>query len=115
MTDAEKKERMMQAELVIIRDMKLLMQRKPEEGLRWNSTKQDLFNMIHILYESEEVRDRYGVVMPFTVLVRHFCEILHERVPSNPYAYVTQSTLCQGCRRAPLLLRYDSMVGFLNK
>lgn len=100
---------MMTAELKIIHDMKELIKRSPKEGLTWKSTKQDLFLMIHILYESEELTDEYGVALSFKELVRRFCNILRIKVPRNPNAFVEQSLRCQGCRRAPLLMRYVQM------
>lgn len=105
----EEKELMMQTENRIIADMKELMKRSPEEQLTWKSTKQDLFQMIYILYESGEVRDEYGIVMPYSEMVQHFCSILHVKVPRNPRQFVRQSATCNGLRRAPLLLRYKVM------
>lgn len=109
MTKREETERMMQAELMIIRDMKELIKMSPKDGLVWKSTKQDLFLMIHILYESGEMMDEYGIAITFTELVRRFCNILHLPVPRNPRAYVRQSSACMGERRPKLLLRYKAM------
>lgn len=105
----EEKERMMQAENRIIADMKELMKRSPEDHLTWKSTKQDLFQMIYILYESGEVRDEYGIMVTFAEMVQRFCGILHVKVPRNPRQFVKQSATCNGLRRAPLLLRYHAM------
>ncbi|MBQ0074141.1 MAG: hypothetical protein KBT34_08085 [Prevotella sp.] len=109
MTHREETEKMMAAELLIIKDMKELIKKDPKEGLEWKSTKQDLFQMIHILYESEEMTDEYGVPLSYQELVRRFCNILRIQVPRNPCTYVRQSLDCKGCRRAPLLMRYVRM------
>lgn len=109
MTIREENELKMSAEIQIINDMIELKKRSPEEGLRWKSTKQDLFQMIYILYESGQVTDGYGVPATFCELVKCFCEILHLRVPSNPRQYVKQSLCCKGLRKSPLLLRYRRM------
>lgn len=102
------KEVMMESELRVIDDMTKLLSRHPEEHLRWNSTKQDLMEMIHILYESETVRDEYNVPVPFIKLVRRICVILGERIPRNPHAYISQNCHCQGIRKQKLLLGYDT-------
>lgn len=106
-TPKNEKEKMMEAELRVIEDMTHLLSHRPEDKLRWNSTKQDLMEMIHILYESETVRDEDNVPVPYIKLVRRICMILGERVPRNPHAYVSQSLQCQGVRKQKLLLRYS--------
>lgn len=101
------KELMMKRELQIIADMKnLLLNHTAEENLRWKSTKTDLIQMVHILYESEEVRDDEGLAVTFKELVERFCMLLHVAVPNNPYAYVRRGDICQGIRKQKLLIRY---------
>lgn len=100
------KEQMMEAELRIIDDMKCLLEHKPEDMLMWRGTMQDLMLMTHILYESEEMWED-GMLVPFKVLVRRACSILHKRVPVNPTSYVNQARDCKGERKRPLLLRYN--------
>ncbi len=103
----EEKEIMMKNELLIIEEMKSLLTHSPEDNLKWCSTKTDLIEMIHILYESSEVRDAYGVPVSFCSLVNRCFAILNVKVPSNPNSYVSQARNCKGQRRAPLLLRYS--------
>lgn len=100
-------ELMMERELQIIADMKdLLLNHTAEENLRWKSTKTDLIQMVHILYESEEVRDNEGLAVTFKELVERFCLLLHVAVPKNPHTFVGQANNCQGIKRQRLLLRY---------
>lgn len=105
-TQKNEKEVMMEAELQIIKDMTELLKHNPEEHLRWNSTRQDLMEMIHIVYESETIKDEYNVPVPYKTLVSMYCIILGEKIPRNPHAYVLQSNSCQGVKKQKLLLRY---------
>ena len=100
------KERMMHNELRVIEDMKELLQHREDEGLQWHGTKTDLVEMVHILYESEEVRDEYGVPVAFKALLCRICMILQVKMPRNPCSYLGQARECKGIRRAPLLIRY---------
>ena len=106
------KELMMRNELRVIDDMKKLLQRSECDGLRWHGTKTDLVEMVHILYESEELTDEDGVPMTFKRLLELSCMVVHERVPRNPATYLTQARRCKGMKRAPLLIRYKRIPVF---
>lgn len=121
------KEQMMAAELRIIDDLKRLL---GEDGAqpnmaakgddvapsmaaagraRWVGTKQDLYMMVHILYESEELRDDDGLPVCFTKLVERVCEIVGVKMTKNPMQYIYQAKRCCGVKRQPLLLRYRGL------
>lgn len=100
------KEKMMRNELRVIDDMKELLSHHEDEGLQWHGTKTDLVEMVHILYESEELTDEDGVPVSFKRLLERCCCVVHERVPRNPATYLSQARQCKGMKRAPLLMRY---------
>lgn len=100
------KELMMRNELRVIDDMKNLLTHSVDEGLKWRGTKTDLVEMVHILYESEELIDEDGLPVTFKQLLIRCCSVVHERVPRNPATYLTQARQCKGIKRAPLLMRY---------
>lgn len=100
------KELMMRNELRVIDDMKELLQRSECDGLQWRGTKTDLVEMVHILYESEELTDDDGLPMTFVELLRRSCMVVHTKMPRNPATYLAQARQCKGMRRMPLLLRY---------
>ena len=104
--NATDKELMMRNELRVISDMKELLMHCEDEGLLWHGTKTDLVEMVHILYESEELTDDDGLPMPFKHLMARCCSVVHERVPRNPASYLSQARRCKGMKRAPLLMRY---------
>ncbi|MBR4269847.1 MAG: hypothetical protein IKQ47_08740 [Prevotella sp.] len=106
MFTANEKELMMRNELRVIEDMKELLTHSADEGLTWRGTKTDLVEMVHILYESEELTDDDGLPVTFKQLLLRCCSVVHERVPRNPATYLTQARQCKGIRRAPLLVRY---------
>lgn len=104
----EEKEKMVETYSTIISDMLELLNHTPEEGLRWGSTRRDLMESIHMLYEEEVVTDEYNVPIPYRTLVQRVCDILGEVIPHNPHSYIDQHTQCRGIRRQKLLLRYES-------
>ncbi len=100
------RERMMLTELVIIEDMLTLFSHHSSDGLQWRLSRLDLMQMIHIVYESEQLRDDTDLPLTFNYLVRHYCDILHQPVPRNPSGYVHRALQCRGEKRQLLLLRY---------
>lgn len=107
------KELMMRNEMRVIADMKGLLAHDSADGLRWHGTRTDLIEMVHILYESCEIRDEDGLPIAFNRLVERCCRVLGEKVPRNPCTYLSHARQCQGVKRAPLLLRYKGgMVGY---
>lgn len=109
MSHREMNERMMAGERHIIEDMKWLLMQKPEDMLTWKSTKNDLFLMVKVLYDSCEVLTKYNERITFVSLAQRFCDILHMKMPRNPRAYALQGMRCKGERRAHLFLRYEKL------
>lgn len=111
-TTTSQRELMMLTELVIIDDMLSLYSHTSSEGLQWRLSRLDLMQMIHIVYESERLRDETDMPRSFNFLVRHYCDILHQPVPRNPSGYVRRALECRGERRQVLLLRYKKGQAF---
>lgn len=93
----------------VIDDMMALMKRSETEGLVWRSSKTDLMEMTHILYDAELVRDTQGLPVTFQELVRRVCAIVHVAVPGNPNHLVSRARQRKGRRMLPLLVRYEGM------
>lgn len=97
---------MMRNELRVIEEMKQLMEHNEEDGLRWKGTKTDLVEMVHILWESEQLRDDDGLPVTFRELMIRCFKVVHMKMPRNPASYLAQARQCKGMKRMPLLLRY---------
>ena len=114
MFTANEKELMMRNELRVIEEMKQLMECSEDDGLRWRGTKTDLVEMVHILWESELLRDDDGLPVTFRELLLRCCRVLHTAVPRDPASYLAQARQCKGMRRMPLLLRYKYIGKYIS-
>lgn len=93
----------------VVADMVKLLDRSPEEGLTWLSSKTDLIEMVHIMYCADVVKDSEGLPVTFRELVRRVCSIVHVTVPCNPNQLVVRAQQRKGRRVLPLLLRYKGL------
>ena len=69
---------------MIVADFSELLNRQPAEGLQWASTKTDLVELSHLVWESGLLLDERGMPLSFRSIVNRVCAVLNVVPPHNP-------------------------------
>ena len=93
-------------------DVEWLLSLKPEDNRRWQLTKVDLMEMIHIVYQRGEIYDELGRPASFQWMVTRICRNLHVSVPRNPRSMVSVGRQRKGIRQRQLTERYEWMMTY---
>ena len=84
-----------------------LLNRSPEEDLRWESTCIDLMEALHTAFSTGLIQDDDGLMIPFTTLVRRACHTLHVKEPRNPYECAARGSRRKSVLCRPFMARYE--------
>jgi len=82
-----------------------------EEQLQWKGSTVDLMEALHIAFLTNTLTDDDGQYLSFTAIVQRVCQLLHVRMPRNPYKYAAQGSQRQGFRNRPYMDRYMFLLG----
>ena len=69
---------------MIVADFSELLNHETVEGLRWTSTKTDLVELSHLVWETGLLLDARGIPLSFCNIVRRICRVLNVVPPANP-------------------------------
>ncbi|WP_052342211.1 hypothetical protein [Xylanibacter brevis] len=84
----------------------ILRNHSQDEQLHWKGSTVDLMEALHIAFLTNTLTNDEGQYMSFTAIVQSACEVLHVRMPRNPYKYAAQGRQRQGFRNRPYMDRY---------
>lgn len=76
------------------------------EGLRWTSTKTDLVELSHLVWETGLLLDSHGIPMSFCTIVRCICAVLNVVPPDNPSSVLDKLRRRKNIRVRPIVERY---------
>jgi hypothetical protein len=91
---------------VIVADFSELMNREPDEGLRWTSTKTDLIELSHLVWESGLLLDERGMPLSFLSIVKKVFKVLNVVPPQNPSGMFEKTRERKNIRVRPVAERY---------
>ncbi|MCR5269807.1 MAG: hypothetical protein K6D91_02175 [Prevotella sp.] len=89
----------------------ILRNHSRDEQLKWKGSTVDLMEALHIAFLTNTLTNDEGQYMSFTAIVQSVCEVLHVRMPRNPYKYAAQGSQRQGFRNRPYMDRYLFLLG----
>lgn len=91
---------------MIVADFSELLNRQPTEGLQWASTKTDLVELSHLVWESGLLLDERGMPLSFRSIVNRVCAVLNVVPPHNPSGTLEKIRARKNIRVRPVAERY---------
>lgn len=91
---------------MVVADFSELLNRQPTEGLQWASTKTDLVELSHLVWESGLLLDERGMPLSFRSIVNRVCAVLNVVPPHNPSGTLEKIRARKNIRVRPVAERY---------
>lgn len=91
---------------MIVADFSELLNHETVEGLRWTSTKTDLVELSHLVWETGLLLDARGIPLSFCNIVRRICRVLNVVPPANPSGVLDKIRARKNIRVRPIVERY---------
>lgn len=91
---------------VLVADFSDLMNRNSDEGLHWTSTKIDLIELAHIVWETGELVDEYGRPLSFSDISARICCVLNLTPTPNPWTFYDRVLTRKNIKVRSVLERY---------
>ena len=91
---------------MVAADFSELLNHDYVEGLRWTSTKTDLVELSHLVWETGLLLDSHGSPMSFCTIVRCICAVLNVVPPDNPSSVLDKLRRRKNIRVRPIVERY---------
>ena len=91
---------------MVAADFSELLNHDYVEGLRWTSTKTDLVELSHLVWETGWLLDSHGIPMSFCTIVRCICAVLNVVPPDNPSSVLDKLRRRKNIRVRPIVERY---------
>lgn len=91
---------------MIVADFSELLNHETVEGLRWTSTKTDLVELSHLVWETGLLLDARGIPLSFCNIVRRICRVLNVVSPANPSGVLDKIRARKNIRVRPIVERY---------
>lgn len=105
-TRPHEKEQKMQARKHLIDTFTALYLNGEKEKLRWNGTKTDLLEAIHLIYIYGEIKDETGRLARLTHLIRFYFGMFRLQCPNNPHALIRNAAMRKNKQQIAFLERY---------
>lgn len=104
-TESQKMRRL--AEQMLADEVKGLLNRDEQEGLKWKGTSIDLMEALHVAYSTGSLQNEEGICLSFNSIVNRACRLLHVGRPHNPYECAARGRRRKGMQMNSYLERYQ--------
>lgn len=102
----ERMERLRRAKEQLAEEVSQLMGHSSEENLKWTASAIDLMEALYYAFQEQTMTDDYGVPLSFRHIVNRCCQVLHVKVPRNPYESANRGRMRKGVKCMNYLKRY---------